>query len=441
MADKMASLEEKLLNPIKTFGKGSRLLMVVLLGLIALGLFAWLNQLIFGLSVTGMNKPIFWGVYITNFVFFVGISHAGTLISAVLRILQAEWRRPLTRAAEAVTVFSLPFAALSIIADLGRPDRLLNVIRYARIQSPILWDVVCIGIYLLSSVIFFYLALLPDIALCRDKLTGVSKFKRWIYTKLSLGFKTIPEAQRKLEKAMAVFLTMLVVTVHTVVAWIFGMTIQPGWRTTIIGPYFLVGAIFSGVATVIIICALLRKLYHLEDILKPIHFNNLGKLLLTLCLFWFYFTFTEYLSAFYWNDPMEMSVVRSKFFGEYARAFWTMVSFCFIIPLFILANPKTRTILGTVIASIFVNIGMWLERFLVIIPTLSQPRLPYPRGVYHPTWVEWSITTASFAGLILLYLIFAKLFPVISIWEMKEGKEKAIREVTERYKSYQPVEV
>ncbi|MCM8798282.1 MAG: polysulfide reductase NrfD [Candidatus Omnitrophica bacterium] len=434
----MVSLEEKLLNPIKTFGKGGRLLMVVLLFFIALGFSAWIRQLISGLCVTGMNKPVLWGVYITNFVFFVGISHAGTFISAILRILHAEWRRPLTRAAEAVTVFSLPFAAVSIVADLGRPGRILNVIRYARIQSPILWDVTCIGIYLLSSVIFFYLALLPDIAICRDKLTDVSKFKRWLYRKLSFGWQAMPEKQKKLEKGMAVFLTVLVVTVHTVVAWIFGMTVQPGWRTTIIGPYFLVGAIFSGVATVIIISAILRKLYHLEDILKPIHFNNLGKLLLVLSLFWFYFTFTEYLSAFYWNDPMEMSVVKEKFFGDYARLFWFMVISCFVIPLFILVNPKTRTITGTVIVSMFVNVGMWLERFLVIIPTLSQPRLPYSRGIYHPTWVEWSITLACFSGLILLYLIFAKLFPVISIWEMKEGKEKAIQEVTERYKSYHP---
>lgn len=437
----MVSLEDKLLNPIKTFGRGARILLGILMVFIAIGLFAWITQLIFGLSVTGMNKPVLWGVYITNFVFFIGISHAGTLISAVLRLLQAEWRRPLTRAAEAVTVFSLPFAALSIIADIGRPDRFLNVIRYARIQSPILWDVICISVYLVSSVVFFYLALLPDIALCRDKLSDVSKFKRWLYKKLSFGWQTMPERQRKLERAMAVFLTLLVVTVHTVVAWIFGMTVQPGWRTTIIGPYFLVGAIFSGVACVVIICAILRKIYHLEDILKPIHFNNLGKLLLALSLFWFYFTFTEYLSAFYWNDPMEMSVVRAKFFGEYAKLFWFMVTSCFIVPFIILVNPKTRTILGTVIAGIFVNIGMWLERFLVIIPTLSQPRLPYPRGLYQPTWVEWSITLACFSGFILLYLIFAKLFPVVSIWEVKEGKEKAILEVTQRYKSYQPTEV
>ncbi len=437
----MNNIEEKLLSPLKTYGRAYFLIVALLVGVIAVGFIAWFSQIVKGLTVTGMTNRVLWGVYITNFVFFIGISHAGTLISAVLRILQAEWRRPLTRAAEAVTVFSLPFAALSIIADIGRPDRFLNVIRYARIQSPILWDVTCISIYLLSSVVFFYLALLPDIALCRDKLTEVSKFKRWLYTKLSFGWQTMPETQRKLERAMAVFLTLLVVTVHTVVAWIFGMTIQPGWRTTIIGPYFLVGAIFSGVATVVIICALLRKLYHLEDILKPIHFNNLGKLLLALALFWFYFTFTEYLSAFYWNDPMEMNVVRIKFFGQYATLFWTMVSFCFVIPLFILVNHRSRTVLGTVIASIFVNVGMWLERFLVIVPTLTRPRLPYSQGIYHPTWVEWSITLACFAGLILLYLIFAKLFPVISIWEMKEGKEKAINEVTERYKSYQPAEV
>lgn len=434
----MDTLEAKLLGPTKSFGRGARSFLAILLIFVGLGIFAWVNQLVFGLGVTGMNKPVLWGIYITNFVFFVGISHAGTFISAILRLTHAEWRRPLTRAAEAVTVFSLPFAALSIIADLGRPDRFLNVIRYARPQSPILWDVFCISIYLISSVIFFYLALLPDIALCRDRLTNASKFKRWLYKKLSLGWKAMPERQRKLERGMAVFLTMLVVTVHTVVAWIFGMTVQPGWRTSIIGPYFLVGAIFSGVATVIIICAILRKLYHLEDILRPIHFNNLGKLLLVLSLLWAYFTFTEYLSAFYWNDPMEMSVVKMKFFGNYAGLFWFMAACCFAIPLFILANPKTRTITGTVIVSLFVNVGMWLERFLVIIPTLSHPRLPYPRGLYHPTWVEWSITLGSFSGFILLYLIFAKLFPVVSIWELKEGKEKAIAEVTERFKAYQP---
>src|SRR3989338_4659195 len=434
------NLENKLLSPIQSFGKGSAFLLAALLGLVAWALFAWIHQLRSGLGVTGLNRPVFWGCYITNFVFFIGISHAGTLISAILIVIHAEWRRPFTRAAEAITVFSLPFGAASIIADMGRPDRLLNVIRYARLQSPILWDVICITTYLISSCIFFYVCLIPDIAICRDKFQSKG-FRKWLYTKLAWGWQGRELEQKRLDKIIAffaIFLTLLVVTVHTVVSWIFGMTIQPGWHSTIIGPYFLTGAIFSGVAAVVIVVTILRKLFKLEEYIKPVHYDNLGKFLLAFTLLWFYMTFAEYLTTFYGQEVSHMKVFNAKFFGEFSGLFWTMITLCFILPLVILVRKKTRTIAGLVIASISINIGMWLERFLVIVPTLTRPRLPYSQGLYYPTWVEWSITLACFAGLILLYLIFAKLFPVISIWEMQEGKVKAIEEVTQRYKDYQP---
>jgi len=437
----MEILEQKLLNPFKQFGKGSKVLIGILLVVIALGFLAWVRQLTLGLSVTGMNDRVLWGVYITNFVFFIGISHAGTLISAILRLIHAEWRRPFTRAAEAITVFSLPFGAASIIADIGRPDRILNVITYARLQSPILWDVICIGTYLISSCIFFYVCLIPDIALCRDRLEQAGKARAWIYHKLALGWQNTDRQKRRLDKIIAffsVFLTLLVVSVHTVVAWIFGMVIQPGWHSTIIGPYFLTGAIFSGVASVVIVVTILRKLFKLEDFIKPVHYDNLGKFLLAFTLLWFYFTFAEYLTTFYGSETSHMSVFNAKFFREFSGAFWLMVILCFVLPLLILVRKKTRTITGLVIASISINIGMWLERFLVVVPTLTRPRLPYSQGTYYPTWIEWSITLACFAGLILLYVIFARLFPVVSIWEMKEGKEKAIAEVTDRFKAYQP---
>jgi molybdopterin-containing oxidoreductase family membrane subunit len=434
-------IEEQLLSPLKSYSRRYYLMVVFLLSIIAFGLFNWIKQLISGLGVTGLNSPVFWGVYITNYVFFIGISHAGTLISAILRLIRAEWRRPFTRAAEAITVFSLPFGACSVIVDMGRPDRLLNVIKHGRIQSPILWDITAISTYLISSCIFFYICLIPDIAICRDRLTEAGKFRKKFYSILALGWQDTEEQQRLLNKIIAffsVFLTLLVITVHTVVSWIFGMTIQPGWHSAAIGPYFVIGAIFSGVAAVVIVVTILRKIFKLEEFIKPIHYDNLGKFLLALTLLWFYFTVAEFLTTAYGREPAHMSVFNAKFFGEYALLFWLMVILCFAVPLIILVRKKTRTIPGLIIASIAINIGMWIERYLVVIPSLARPRVSYPQGTYTASGVEWSITLAFFAGLMLLYLIFSKLLPVISIWEIKEGKEKAVDEMTERLKEYSP---
>ncbi|MFQ6016213.1 MAG: NrfD/PsrC family molybdoenzyme membrane anchor subunit [Anaerolineae bacterium] len=433
--------EQAIFRPLQQTGKGFYIVVGLLLLICSVGLFGYLQQLLLGLGVTGMNRPVFWGIYITNFVFFIGISHAGTLISAILRIVGAEWRRPFTRAAEAITVFSLPFGAASILIDMGRPDRILNVFIYGRFQSPILWDVTAISTYLLSSVVFFYLALIPDIAMCRDRLQNLPSWRKWLYRILSLGWTGTERERRRMEKViagMAIFLTLLVVTVHTVVSWIFGMTLQPGWHTAIIGPYFLVGAIFSGVAAVAIVAAILRRLFHLEEYLTPKHFNYLGLFLLALALAWFYFTFAEFLTTVYGSEPAHMMVFFAKFSQEFGLAFYGMFLFCFLLPVPILALRKTRTITGIVIASVFINIGMWLERFTVVVPSLARPRMPYEWGVYNPTWVEWSITAAFFAGFFLLYVLFAKVFPVISVWEIKEAEEGAREALPERVPVLQP---
>lgn len=430
-----------LLEPLKRTGKGFYLAIWILFSLMVWAFYAWTYQLRHGLGVTGLNRPIFWGFYITNFVFFIGISHAGTLISAILRIFKAEWRRPFTRAAEAVTVFSLPFGVGSLMIDMGRPDRFLNVIKHPQIQSPIIWDVCCVSTYLLSSCIYFYLALIPDIALCRDNLPHASRPRQMLYRILALGWKGTERQRERLEKiigGMSIFLALLVVTVHTVVSWVFGMTVQPGWHTTIIGPYFLVGAIFSGVATVAIVMAILRKVLHLEVYLRKAHFDNIGVFLLCLTLLWFYFTFAEYITTIYGGEPSHMRVLLSKFSGDFAILFWLMFLFCFVIPLVLLGNRRTRTISGIVVASIFINIGMWLERFTIIIPSLARPRLPYEPGTYFPTWVEGSITVGCFAAFIFLFMLFTKFFPIISIWEMRESREKTLAEVGERIRSYLP---
>jgi molybdopterin-containing oxidoreductase family membrane subunit len=429
--------EAVLLRPVLETGKTFYLTAAFLFAVVSFALATWLVQIRSGLGVTGLSRPVFWGIYITNFVFFIGVSHAGTLISAILRLCNAEWRRSITRSAEVITVLVLFFGAGNIILDLGRPDRALFVITHGHLRSPLLWDVISITTYLTASSIYLYLPLIPDIALLRDSTTR----RRWLYRPLALGWRGTERQWLWLERAisvMAVLVIPVAVTVHTVVSWVFGMTIQPMWHSTIFGPYFVVGAIFSGIAALIIAMAVLRRVYHLEDYLRPVHFNNLGLLLLVMALFWFYFTFAEHLTTYYGADPVHMAVFYAKVTGKYAPFFWTMVACCLIIPLPILAIPRTRTITGTVVASVFVLIGMWLERFTIVVPTLINTRLPYGGAAYRPTWVEISLTAGCFAGFILIYMIFSKLFPVVSIWEVREGREKGVQETAERIRTYLP---
>ncbi len=429
-----------LFQPILKTGKGFYITALFLLAVALWGFYAYTFQFRYGLGVTGLSRPVFWGFYITNFVFFIGISHAGTLISAILRLCRAEWRRPITRMAEAITVLVLFFGAGNVLLDLGRPDRAIYVFRYGRIQSPLIWDVVSVSTYLTASTIYLYVPLIPDIALLRDRVSG---WRHRLYTVLSLGWTGTTKQHHRLEIAISILAIVVIpiaVSVHTVVSGVFAMTIQPMWHSTIFGPYFVVGAIYSGIAALLMVMAVIRKLYHLEDYIKLIHFNYLGMLLFVMALLWFYFTFAEYLTTFYGNEPMEMAVFWAKINGDYRGFFWAMVLFCFIIPFPILCNRKTRTIAGTVIASGSIVIGMWLERFVIVVPTLINPRLPWDRTAYYPSWVEISLALAFLSTFILLYMVFTKLFPIVSIWEIREGRERMVEEAMERIKGYLPGE-
>lgn len=427
-----------LLRPIAESGRGFWVLAGILLAVGLWGVFAWLTQLHRGLRVTGLNVPVYWGLYITNFVFFIGISHAGTLISAILRLAHAEWRRPITRAAEVITVLVLFFGLGNVILDLGRPDRALNVIRHGNFASPLLWDVASISAYLAASTVYLYLPLIPDIAILRDRLPKWHGF----YRALALGWTGSPAQKKRLERAIAVMAILVIpiaISVHTVVSWVFAMTVQPMWHSTIFGPYFVVGAIFSGIAAILLAMAAIRKAYHLEAYLKPVHFNNLGLLLLVFTLLWFYFTFAEFLTTYYGAEPTHMAVFLAKTEGAFALPFWTMVFACFVVPFALLANPRTRrTVWGCVAASISIELGMWLERFLIVVPSLSNPRLPLAAAPYAPSWVEWSLFAAFLAFFVLLYALFTKLFPIVSIWEIREGREHSVREVAERVEGYLP---
>ncbi len=431
--------EEDILRPIRRTGKKFYLAVGILLSVVLVGVYAWLYQIRNGLGVTGLNRPVYWGFYITNFVFFIGISHAGTLISAILRLAHAEWRRAITRSAEVITVMVLFFGVFNIITDLGRPDRMLFIIQHGKFRSPLLWDVVSISLYLMCSSIYLFLPLIPDIALMRDKFTGSVRGR--LYRALALGWKGTEKQWTALGRAisfMAVLVIPVAVSVHTVVSYVFAMTIQPMWHSTIFGPYFVAGAIFSGIAALIIAMVVIRRSCHLESYLKPVHFNNLGLLLLVMSLLWFYFTFTENLTSFYGAEPSHLAVFYAKLTGPYAPYFWVMVLCCFVVPVGILANRRTRTIKGILTASVAVIVGMWLERFTIVLPTLVNPRLAYERGIYTPSWIEVAITAGCFSMFILLYVLFVKFFPIVSIWEIKEAQDVGIEETTSRVKSYLP---
>jgi molybdopterin-containing oxidoreductase family membrane subunit len=407
-------------------------LTLALLSAVALwGLAAWGYQIHVGIGVAGIQRPVFWGFYLVDFVFWIGISHAGTLISAILRLTDADWRKPVTRAAEAITVFALIIGGMFPLIHLGRAwlfywlfpfpnSRLL----WPNFRSPLMWDVTAISTYLTGSIIFLYLPLIPDVAQLAEQATG---WRLRVYRLLALGWTGSDREWHALERAMklmAGIILAVAVSVHSVVAWDFAMAIAPMWHSTIFAPYFVVGAIFSGLAGLIVALNIIRRTLRLERYLLPHHFHNLAKLLLLMSLLWLYFTFSEHLTVWYGNDPKEMNVFGVRLRGRFAPEFWVMVFVNFVVPFVLLGIRRLRSIATATIASIGVLFGMWLERYLIIIPTLSLPRLSSAWGRYSPSWVEISITAATFAAMAALYLVFAKLFPIVSIWEFEPHEEE-----------------
>ncbi len=427
-----------LFRPIYETGKGFYILSGILFTVFLWSVYMYITQVREGLGVTGMNQPVTWGFYIVNFVFFIGISHAGTLISAILRLSKAEWRRPITRMAEVITAIVLAIGGLHPIIDQGRPDRILNLFEYGRLQSPLLWDVTSITAYFTASTVYLYIPMIPDIARLRDQGGKLN----WFYSFLAWGWEGTERQKKILNRAISILMVMVIpiaVSVHTVISFIFSMTLQPGWHSTIFGPYFVVGAIFSGIAALLIVMIAFRKAYHLENYLREIHFQYLGTLLLIMSILWFYFTFSEYLTGIFGAEPHEMHIIMYKFTGPFAIFFWGMVVCNFIVPVILLGFKRFKTILGILIASCTVVIGMWLERFVIVVPSLANPRMELPTGIYIPTLTEWALFAGGISAFILGYMVFSKLFPIISVWEIEEGRHEGIKEAEERIHSYLPI--
>jgi molybdopterin-containing oxidoreductase family membrane subunit len=420
-------LERTVFAPLQSTTRSYYMLVGFLLTVIAWGLYAFAVQIHLGLSVTGMGNIVVWGFYLVNFVFFIGISHAGTLISAILRVSGAAWRTPVTRMAELITVVAISIGALMPIIDMGRPDRVINMFTLGRFQSPLMWDIISITTYLTGSLVYFYLPMIPDIAIMRDRLApGASSLKRRIYTILAAGWQGTAEQKHRLEKAitiMAITIIPIAISVHTVVAYVYSMNLRPGWDSTVFGVYFVVGAIFSGIASILIVMAIFRKLFHFEEYITERHFKNLSLLLLTTLFFYLYLTIGEYVTVGYKMKPEERHLLELLLTGQNAFWFWFFVIFGQVVPALLIIVRKGKMMPRILAAAVMINISMWIKRFIIMIPTLQVPLLPFEFGTFSPTWVEWSITAAAFAAFILIFTLAAKFVPLISIWEVAEEQE------------------
>ena len=423
-------LEETALAPVVRTSRWYYIWLGFLLAVLAWGVYAYSVQLRDGLIVTGMRDRISWGLYITTFVFFIGISHAGTLISAILRVTQAGWRTPVTRMAEFITAVALACGALFVIIDLGRPDRVLNVVIYGRWQSPIIWDVVAITTYLTASIMYLFLPMIPDLALFRDRLPGkVPAWKSWIYRALAVGWEGNATQRRSIGSAITLMMILIIpiaVSVHTVVSWIFAMTLREPWNSTIFGAFFVAGAIFSGIAMLIILMAVLRKVYHLEEYITEKHFVYLGYLLTAMALIMIYGNLSEFITVGYKLEGEGEFHFRQLFLGQFAGFYWYYFVGGLVLPGVLVLLPWTRNIRGVVLAAMLVAVAMWVERYFIVVAGLRVPLMPYEPSSYAPTWVEWSVMTGGFALFALLITVFVKLFPIISVWEVAEEHERAV---------------
>jgi molybdopterin-containing oxidoreductase family membrane subunit len=400
-----------------------KLWIVFLLFIIVLGAYGYYRQLKYGLVVTAMRDFTSWGIYISNFVFFVAISLVGSLISCILKLNKNEWSRPLTRVSEIIAVSAIICAAAIIIVDMGRPDRFFYVITHLRIQSPIIWDVIIITTYLIISLMLLYLSLLPDIALCRERLTDIPNWKKKMYRILSINWNNHPKQVEKLNKISTILaITVLPVAfaIHTVTSWLFATTWRPGWDSTNLGPYFVSGAFMAGAAVIIFAMYILRVQLKLKKYITSWHFEKMGKLLVLLSLVYLYFNINEYLGPAFKMVGVEGEHITELFTGKYAPMYWFVQLGGLILPIIFMIFKPFRKPLPLFIISLFIILGAWFKRFLIVIPSLQHPYLPI-QGVdesylhYNPTWEEWVITLSSFAWFLLIITVLIKLFPVIPV--------------------------
>ena len=407
-------------------------IVMAVLAVLALGGFlgGWLYQIRFGMGVAGIRKPVFWGIYITSFVFWIGISHSGTFVSAILRVFKVEWRRSITRAAELMTSTSLLVAVAFLGIHVGRTWRGYWIVPYPNqrtlwpnFHSPFLWDEMAILSYFIGSSLYLLLPLIPDLAMARDHAEG---WRHKLYRVLSLGWRGTEAEWRNLTLSMTVFAFAIIpvmFSVHTIVSWDFAMTRVIGWHSSIFAPYFIVGAIYSGVSAVVNILFLVRWNMKLGYFVREEHFEAFGKLMLILSFGWTYFFFADLLTEWYGGEAIGHTVLDIQFYGQ-MHPFWYIMVVCnIVIPWLTLWNRKVRrTPIALFFVALAVNVGMFMERYTIVTGFLRRSRLPFNWGTYQPSIVEVGIAVGSVATFLLLYGLLSRVIPMIPVWEVREGQ-------------------
>lgn len=407
------------------FGRAGKIWTIVLIVICLFGAYAYYRQLRYGLVVTNMRDYVSWGIYISNFVFYVAISLVGSLITAILRLINVHWSTPLTRIAEIIAVSAIVFAAIIIIVDMGRPERFLNIIFYGRLQSPIMWDVVVISTYFFISILLLYFPLLPDLKILinrkketGDKLNKLYRFQGSFWK----GTKEQFHLSDKAIKILCILIIPVAFCIHTVTSWLFATTYRPGWDSTNFGAYFISGAFLVGAGGVIVAMYIFRNFYKLEKYITDMHFERMGRIAVLLALVYLYFNFNEYLVPAFKMKKAEEAHLIQLFTGEYSIMFWFAILVGMIIPIIILVFKKGRRPLPMFIAGIMIVVGAWFKRYLIVTPTLLHPILPMhdvPQSYryYFPSWEEWAIAMGSMAGVLLIITFFVRIYPIIPIQE------------------------
>ena len=407
------------------FGRRGMIWTGILIAICIVGVYAYYRQLTKGLVVTSMRDYASWGIYISNFVFFVAISLVGSLITAVLRLANVHWSTPLTRIAEIIAVSAIVFASLIIIVDMGRPERFYHLFLYPRLQSPIMWDVIVIGTYFFISLLLLYFPLLPDLKIMLNNKDRSPKPLNKLYKFLGSFWKGT-SAQFKISDRAINILCITIIPVafciHTVTSWLFATTYRPGWDSTNFGAYFISGAFLVGAGGVVIAMYVFRRYYKLERYITQMHFEKMGRIVVLLALLYLYFNVNEYLiPAFKMKKPEEAHLT-NLFAGDFALLFWFAILVGMIIPIIILLFRSGRKPLPMFVVGIMIVIGAWFKRYLIVTPTLLHPFLPMhdsPASYLHyfPSWEEWAIAMGSLAGALLVITFFARIFPIIPIHE------------------------
>ncbi len=416
--------------------KWYKILVGILIAIIIVGLYAFILQFMKGHEITGMRDNVVWGIYIVNFIFFVCLSYSGAFITGFLHFLKTPWKNSVLRITEIITVLSLIIGPFFILLCIGRLDRLHYLFIYPRIQSPITWDIIAIITHLMGCFIYLYLTLIPDFAILRDNFKNAAKWRQKIYKFLAINYQDTPNQREKLHKitkTMSVMTIAMAMVAYTVLAWIFSLTLQPGWNSTIFAPYFVIAGLYSGIGIIIIAMFLIRKYLKLQHYLKEVHFNAAGIALLVLSLLFGYFTFSEYFPKWYSGKSHDTALLNTLF----SRYFWEFIFanyFGVLIPIFIIFFKKFRTIKSITFAAIISISGIWLNRYLIIVPTLETPYLPIQDTrtefiYYTATWVEWTISFALIAVFVLLFILIIKLVPIIPMSGIIDNEREQNRKI------------